>query len=349
MATLVFSHIDQPYFKRHSPNCPPMEICDATELSLSSPPIDPQTLLNEPFPSSITNPIPSSIPSLVINEVVVPSIVLDQHPFQSDPLRDLFPKVASALEEMQVSSLPIRNDLTMSDPQKDVTELKETDEVNAEVDQTEPKKKRSRKPPSKVRSGSKANRRAEPKKTQKQPKKNPSRKRRLVDDEAEPDDSDLNDESSSDDDESIGSLAEFIVDDEEEIKAEEKESRKKQKNEDPLDGIDPSNIITGKRQRKKPERYVDPNYWKIMTQDMDESEVEEFENDIEKEDVEEEEKGDVDGGDNPSEDEDFKVTEEEEEEETESSEELKDEEEEEEEEDDEEEEEEDEDDSDYED
>jgi hypothetical protein len=282
--------------------------------------------LDLPLPSLINH---YSLPTLApIHHVDDSDIVLDHPPFQSDPLRDLFPQVSSALDDIQVSSLPIKKVLTMSDIQTDTNDAKEVTGTGDGDIQTESTKKVSRKTSSKVRSGSKSNRHTESKKTKKQSKKKPAKKRRLIDDEAEPDDSDLNDESSSDDDESIGSLAEFIVNDEEAIKAEEKESRKKQKEADPMDGIDPSNIITGKRQRKKPERYVDPNYWKIMTQDMDDSEVEEFEKDLEKEDVEEEEKGDVDGGDNPSEDEDFKVTEEEEE--TESSEEVEEEEEEEE-------------------
>jgi len=136
------------------------------------------------------------------------------------------------------------------------------------------------------------------------------KKPRLVDDEAEQDDDSDLDDTRSVDEESMGSLAEFVVDDETEIEREIRESRLKQKEAHPLDGIDPSNIVVGKRQRKKPERYIDPHYWQIMTQDMDEDEVRQFEQEMEHEDQQEAEQGAP-----VEEDDEYRAAEEEEEEE----------------------------------
>jgi hypothetical protein len=163
--------------------------------------------------------------------------------------------------------------------------------------------------PKKVRDGSKVTRH-QPKKNKKQP-----RRKRIVDDEAEEEEeneSDLEEDERSEDEESIGSLKDFIVEDESEIEKEIKKSRKElKKNSNPLDGIDPSNIVTGKRQRKAPQRYVDPNYWGLMTQDMDEEEVAEFEKEVVHEDHKTVEEGDP-SGDSAPDDGDFTLNPEEE-------------------------------------
>lgn len=192
------------------------------------------------------------------------------------------------------------------------------------VEEKAPNKNKTKKKPT-IRTGSKATKRSQSKKNESKEKsetkgknkdkqknashKNASHKkskkkrtRRIIedDDEVEPDESDL-DDTRSVDDESVGSLAEFIVEDEKAIEEEIKQS-KRIKVVDPLDGIDPSNIITGKRQRKQPERYQDPHFWQLMTQDMDDSEIEQFEEEVKKED---EEQPDV-----VEEDEEFRVSEE---------------------------------------
>jgi hypothetical protein len=170
---------------------------------------------------------------------------------------------------------------------------------------------KSKKRPATVRTGSKVEKKKETKKRETSKKKEcknsshkkSKKKRRVIDDddeEAEPDESDL-DDTRSVDDESVGSLVEFIVDDEKAIEEEIKQS-KSITVVDPLDGIDPSNIVTGKRQRKKPERYQDPHFWQLMTQDMDDSEIEQFEEEVKKEDEEQ--------PDAPEEDEEFRVSEE---------------------------------------
>lgn len=153
-----------------------------------------------------------------------------------------------------------------------------------------PKAKRSTKTKSRSKTTKKSNTRTKntKKQTKTSRKPKPKRRSRLVDDEAEPDSSDLEVDERSEDEESIGSLKDFIVENEEDVVAEIKQSREieKQKENDPLDGIDTSNIISGKRTRRAPTRYVDPDYWNLMTQDMDEEEVAEFVNEVVKEEKE---------------------------------------------------------------
>jgi hypothetical protein len=97
------------------------------------------------------------------------------------------------------------------------------------------------------------------------------------------DDTESGIEERSEDEESIGSLADFIVADEEEDGDVEPESPSEPESKN--DGIDHSNIITGKRRRKPVTRYLDPDYWKLMTKGEDEKEIEEFVAEV-KEDLE---------------------------------------------------------------
>ena len=210
-------------------------------------------------------------PPFPLNEFPTPLRVLDEG-LMSTPLQDLFPQVADALDDMQTLSFPMENALAMSQ-EAALPSAVATDVILSADPSSPPKKKRTRKT---REGGSKAARRKGP-----SAKK---RRKRLIDDEAADGESDGDDDTRSVDEDSVGSLAEFVVEDETELQREILESRVKQREADPLDDIDPSNIITGKRQRKKPTRYIDPNYWQLMTQDMDEEEVQEFEKEVETED-----------------------------------------------------------------
>ena len=82
----------------------------------------------------------------------------------------------------------------------------------------------------------------------------------------------------SEDDESVGSLKDFIIDDDDEVDEVDatKVNELKQEIKPPLDGINTANIIEGKRPRRSTQRYVDPQYWELMTQDMADDEIKEF-------------------------------------------------------------------------
>ena len=237
-----------------------------------------------------TPPVPQFCPE-PLNEVPAPSFPLDEvttppeipaSVLMSTPLHDLFPQVVDALDDMQTLYFPMENALAMS--QEAALPIADAHPVilSADPSSSPPQKKRTRKT---REGGSKAARRKGPSAKAKK------RRKRLIDDEAADGESDGDDDTRSVDEDSVGSLAEFVVEDETELQREIRESRVKQREADPLDGIDTSNIITGKRQRKKPTRYIDPNYWQLMTQDMDEEEVQEFEKEVETEDKEEEDKG----------------------------------------------------------
>lgn len=104
-------------------------------------------------------------------------------------------------------------------------------------------------------------------------------------DDYEDDDEDDYEDERSEDEESIGSLKDFIVDDEEVEKDISRAKKERKSKKDPLDGIDQSNIVTGKRRRKPVSRYIDDQYWKLMTADLDEKEVDEFVREVEEEDT----------------------------------------------------------------
>jgi hypothetical protein len=83
---------------------------------------------------------------------------------------------------------------------------------------------------------------------------------------------------SDDEDDDGEDLKGFIVNSDEddvEISDEEKPSKS-----NPLSGVDPSNIITGKRRRKPAKRYVHPDYWKMMTKALKPEEKAEFEEEL---------------------------------------------------------------------
>jgi hypothetical protein len=84
------------------------------------------------------------------------------------------------------------------------------------------------------------------------------------------------------DDDSVGSLEDFIVDDDQ---VEDLPEPQPEDNEEKLDFINPTNIVIGKRVRKPTQRYVDPDYWKLMTNDMTKEEKRQFEKEMVEEDI----------------------------------------------------------------
>ena len=87
----------------------------------------------------------------------------------------------------------------------------------------------------------------------------------------------------SEDEGSVGSLEDFIVDDKA-VARDIREAKLKRKR-DPLEGIDTTNIVPGKRQRKAVNRYMDKDFWKLMTADVDEEDMDKLVTEIEEEDL----------------------------------------------------------------
>lgn len=270
-----------------------------------------------PHPETTEFYVPSDIPPLTFENSYGQQIHVDALDFLDDYS---YHETKEEMSDLQQT----KNECEINVLVPEVESVKNNIESEPVAEEKTTKKKTSKKKPT-IRTGSKSTKRAESKKheikekniknkSKKKNKKNENQKnathkkskkkrtRRIIDDddEVEPDDSDL-DDTRSVDDESVGSLVDFIVEDEKAIEEEIKQS-KRIKVTDPLDGIDPSNIVTGKRQRKQPERYQDPHFWQLMTQDMDDSEIEQFEEEVKKDDEEQ--------PDAAEEDEEFRVSEE---------------------------------------